>query len=123
MKPSRLWWLVTALAIVAAALLITWTGSAPSGRVDPGKIMAAAQAFAGQLRAEGKAIPAEAPLNQLVERGLLQPEDVSGFAGFEVSVTLQPDANDPRQVLMRARMPDGGEIVALNDGSVQQHRK
>jgi hypothetical protein len=35
-------------------------------------------------------------------------------------VTLGVDPQNLRQVLMRARLPDGTEIVALNDGSVQQ---
>ena len=41
---------------------------------------------------------------------------------MKVSVTLAVDPQNLRQVLMRARLPYGIEIVALNDGSVQVRR-
>ena len=65
----------------------------------------------------------EVSLERLIAQGLLTSNDVSGFAGMKVSVTLGVDPQNLRQVLMRARLPDGTEIAALNDGSVQQMRR
>ena len=55
-------------------------------------------------------------------QGLLTSNAVAGFAGMKVTVTLGLDPQNLRQVLMRARQPNGEEIVALNDGSVQVQR-
>ena len=44
--------------------------------------------------------------------------DVNGFAGMEI--TLSADEARPQEVLIRAHLADGHEIVALADGSVQQ---
>jgi hypothetical protein len=84
--------------------------------------MAAAKAYGDQLKSTGAAVPAEVSLDQLIARGLLTSNDVTGFAGMKVSVTLSVDPQNFNQVLLRARQPNGQEIVASNDGSVQVRR-
>ena len=49
--------------------------------------------------------------------------DVSGFAGIKVSANLLADESRPQEILLRDRLPDGHEIVALGDGNVRQVRR
>jgi hypothetical protein len=101
-------------------LLLLQSAPTSPGLVDVPKLMAAASAYAQQLTASGAAVPSEVSLERLIAQGLLRSNDVAGFTGMKVSVTLAVDPQNLGQVLMRARLPDGTEIVARNDGSVQQ---
>ena len=91
-----------------------------SGRVNALKIMTAAQTYAHDLKAHGLAVPATVALQDLIAQGLLTTADVSGFAGMDVTVSLVHADRSPQEVLMRVRLQDGSQIVALEDGSVQQ---
>jgi len=42
---------------------------------------------------------------------------------MDVQINLSADVTRPGDVLARARLPDGVEIIALADGSVQQRRR
>jgi len=116
---------LTVMAVVAVVLIaasvtyFTFTRPAP-GRVNAPKILAAAQTYAHDLRAHGQAVPATVALQDLLARGLLSPADVSGFGGMEVTVSLTANDRNPQDILIRVRMQDGGQIVALADGSVQE---
>ena len=104
--------------VVIAAVLLVFAFSQP-GTVDAAKIFSAAQAYTRDLQRQGISVPPTVQLKELIDRKLLKPEDVSGFAGAEVTVSLTADPNDPRAVLIRARFPDGQEIVMLTDGTVR----
>lgn len=110
------------LAITVMSLIYLRFAGAATGRVDAPKILAAARAYAQSLTADGTPIPASVNLRDLVARGRLLPGDISGFAGMEVTATLAIAPNRPQEVLMRARLPNGDEMVALADGSVHQAR-
>ena len=114
----------TVLAAIGGAIIVTsvacFTLASPDfGRVDAPKIFAAVQSYANDLQAHGKALPATVTLRGLMARGLLKPEDVSGFAGMDVAISLDPSQSDAQDVWMRVRMQDGSQVVALADGSVQ----
>ncbi|HWQ92812.1 MAG TPA: hypothetical protein VN673_14140 [Clostridia bacterium] len=64
--------------------------------------------------------PQPSPLQELIDRQLLTASDVSGFTGMQVTVTLSAESQNPQEILIRARLADGHEIVALADGSVHQ---
>ena len=87
------------------------------------KIVAATQAYARDLKASGATVPASVPLQELVARGFLNAEDVIGFRGLEVTVSLTADETRPQQILIRARLPDGYELAVFADGSVQQLKR
>jgi hypothetical protein len=114
--------LAIVLAVAVASLLIMISRLTPVGRVDVPKLIAAVKTYVEQLRSTGAAVPAEVSLDQLIARGFLTSNDVAGFTGTKVSVTVAADPQNLNQVLMRARQPNGEEIVALNDGSVQVQR-
>ncbi|MBE7501183.1 MAG: hypothetical protein HS113_12920 [Verrucomicrobiales bacterium] len=88
--------------------------------INLAKVLAASERYRGELEAAGQPVPQTVSLGALLERGWLRTEDLPGFAGLEVEVALQPDPARPQDVLMRARFPDGDELVALADGSVQR---
>ncbi|MGD0744839.1 MAG: hypothetical protein ABSA45_06760 [Verrucomicrobiota bacterium] len=108
---------VAVMMIAASIAYFAFTCSAP-GRVDAPKILAAAQAYAHDLQARGSVVPASVALQDLVSKGLLNPADVSGFAGMEVTISLTASDRRPQDILMRVRMHDGSQMVALADGSV-----
>lgn len=88
--------------------------------VNLARVLTASERYRAELEAAGRPAPDTVSLGVLLERGWLRAEDIPGFAGLEVEVALQPDPARPQDVLMRARFPDGDELVALADGSVQR---
>ena len=117
-KKHVLFILVGLAAVVVAGLILLSPSGA--GRVDPGKIIAAARVYTHELRAAGAPIPDSVSLDELIAKGYLKRDDVAGFKGIEVSVYLVGNTNQPGPpVLMRARMPDGHDMVVLGDGTVQ----
>lgn len=93
------------------------------GHVDGPKILKAAQAYAHDLHARGLPVPPAVALEELVTNGLVRPDDVSGFAGMEVTVSLTANGSNPQEVLMHVRMQDGSQFVTLADGSVHEVTK
>jgi len=111
-------------AIVALLALTVYVStrspSASPGKVDAPRILAAAREYTRLFMAQHLPVPASVNVDELISRGLLRPEDVAGFAGAEVSVSLKGDPRDPHTVLMRAKFKDGKDLLLLADGSVQQ---
>ena len=81
--------------------------------------MAAAQAYAHDLQVRGLAVPATVDLRDLVAKGLVNSADVSGFDGMQVTVSLAASIGNFQDVVMRVRLQDGSQLVALADGSIQ----
>ncbi len=117
--------LAVAAAVLIAAASVLYIISSPSRveGVNAEKIVAATQAYARDLKASGATVPASVPLQELVARGFLNAEDVIGFRGLEVTVSLTADETRPQQILIRARLPDGYELAVFADGSVQQLKR
>ncbi|MDB6111670.1 MAG: hypothetical protein JWR69_3420 [Pedosphaera sp.] len=118
MKIKHFLLILVGLALVAGVGYFFFMPS-PPGRVDAEKIIAAAQAYTRELRASSTPLPPSVSMDQLITKGLLKREDVSGFDGVEVIVYLSGSTNAPRSVLMRAHLPDGQDVVVLTDGSVE----
>lgn len=114
---------VLTLVIVAGSWFYFASSSSKPGYVDWGKLLAAVKIHKDDLKRQGMEVPASVSLKELITRGLLSEADVSGFSGIDVSLNMSADESRPQDVLVRARLPDGHEIVALGDGSVQQVRK
>ncbi len=120
MKATAIAGIITAVALGAAVLVLLYANHQAPGWVNARQVVAAAQQYGVQLKARGEVVPTEVPLEELLASGLLKPQDVQGFAGMKVTVALAVDPQKSQEVLLRARLPSGQEIVALNDGSVQQ---
>jgi hypothetical protein len=114
------------MIVAAVAVLMMVAGSIYVGDHSPhpamsqySKVLAAANAYSISLKNQGLWVPASVTLQELGMRGFLQPSDVAGFEGMQVTISLRPDESQPQDALMRVRLPDGQEVVALGDGSVQ----
>ncbi len=114
---------VLTMVIVAGGWIYFSSSSSQPGHVDGDKLLSAVKIYKGNLKRQGMDVPASVSLKELIARGLLTEADMSGFWGLDISVILSADEIRPQNVLMRARFPDGHEIVALGDGSVQQVRR
>jgi hypothetical protein len=91
---------------------------------DGPKLIAAVAAYKHALEHNGAPVPDTVSLAQLLNRGLLKPEDVRAFAGWQASISLKADETTPQAILMRVQWPGGDdELVLLADGSVQQPRR
>ena len=118
--------LIFAAAIILAAIvgcLILIVQKPQKGHLDAGKITAAMHAYSSKMKSEEQPLPPTIPLQELVARGFLKHEDVSAFDGMEVTVYLTVDDTNSQAVLMRVQLPDGNQVVALTDGSIQQVAK
>jgi hypothetical protein len=92
----------------------------PAAALDATRLAAAVRSYADTLRTEGKTVPTSVSLDQLIARGLLAPDDVSLFAGLEVTLNPAADESRPQDLLAQVRFPDGAVVAALADGSIQQ---
>ena len=113
------------MAVVAVVLIAVISTFFPfprpvPSRVNDAKIFSAAQTYAHDLRAHGLPVPATVALQDLLAKGLLTPADAGDFVGMDVTVSLTASEQHPTDVLMRVRMKDGSQFVALTDGSVQE---
>jgi hypothetical protein len=119
MKPMFIALAVAVGLMALASLIYLGTGRATGG-VDAVKILHAAQAYTRAIHSQGAQVPQSVDLQELIARGLLEPGDVRGFAGAEVTISLIANPRNPRDVLLRMRLADGHELAALIDGSVIQ---
>lgn len=125
MKLSRIAGMVLAVVLavsVAGLILLASKPATPPGNINLPKLMEAVSAYREHLTRTGAPVPSEVSLDRLIAQGLLTSDDVSAFAGLQVTVPLATDPKNLQQVLMRVRMPDGQEIIAMNDGSGRQGR-
>lgn len=123
MEARQRWAILGGVVVVAVIAVLLLVPRAPQGQVDARRLFEAIQGYTQQARASGTPVPATVALQELLTRGLLQPQDVSGFDGMEVTVALKADPTDPGAVLMEARAPDGYRIVLLVDGRVLTYAK
>lgn len=112
--------LLAALLMLGGGMTYLYLTTDSSGQVDASKIVSAAWSYSGDLRSKGRPVPESVTLEELIKLGFLAEADVSGFDGMQVSVNLHADPNRPKDVLLRARLQDGTELITLADGTVQQ---
>jgi len=114
--------IIIALIVIVGGYLL-FTPKSQKGHIDAQKIVTAIHAYNDKLKSQNQPLPETISLQQLIAQGFLKSEDVNAFNGMDVTVSLAIDEANPQQVLMRAKMPDGIQIVALADGSIQQVAK
>ncbi len=103
--------------VVCVALKICWPQKQPVFKDAP-KLVSAMHAFAHDLTAKGRPLPATVSLRELVSGGYIAAGDVHAFDGMEVTISLHADEADPQDIVMQARMPDGSVVALIADGSV-----
>jgi hypothetical protein len=115
------------ISVIAVLILIVGLGNVLhqatsqqlSGHVDAVKLIQAAKVYAEIRKEQGLPVPNSVNLRELISSGLLTEADVLGFNGIQVDISIPNAEIGPQQVMVRARMADGYELVALGDGSVQ----
>lgn len=123
MKPTLIRWAVPSLMLIAAVMLLLARQERPPGQIHGGHLTEAVQAYAQQLREQGRPVQGFVTLGELLRQGHLSERDVQGFEGMEVSVNLEAGESRPGEILVRVVAPDGQIFAALADGSVQSLRR
>ena len=118
------------LAGMAGALgfCIMHKDSAGADMASTAKLMAAFAAYSDSLRAQHLPMPPTVNSQELIERGLLNEEDLRRFGAEKLTISLalfgqEGTESYPGLVLMQAELSDGTFVVLLGDGSVQAVRK
>jgi|KBSSwiStaDraftv2_1062776.scaffolds.fasta_scaffold119103_2 hypothetical protein len=120
MNKRRRWLMFVVATLLAGAPWAMYWVNRSSRQVDPKRIIEAVQGFCRDQRTTGKAIPENIALRELVASGYLKAGDVRAFDGIEVTIYTTGDETRPQSVLIRARLPDGTEMLGLADGSTAQ---
>jgi hypothetical protein len=110
---------------IIAVLCYLWIASSSSspGRVDAEKLVRAVDAYTRDLQTRGIPMGKSVSLENLIQSGFLDRDDVSGFDGMEVHIDVDADETKPQHTMVRVRMPDGHELAVFGDGSVQSVEK
>jgi len=109
-----------AIMVAAGLVYLSLASKDTSAKFNGAAIVAAARAYTRDLQVRKQPIPQSVSLEELVALHFLRPGEIEAFRGMKATILLTADAGNPQGVLMRVRMPDGGEFVLLNDGSAQQ---
>jgi hypothetical protein len=109
-----------AVMVAAGLVYLLVVSKEPSARFNGAAIVAAARAYTQDLQVRKQPIPQSVSLDELVAGHFLKPEDVAVFRGAKATVMLTSEDHGPKAELMRVRLPDGGEVVLLGDGSVRE---
>jgi hypothetical protein len=111
------------ILMIAFGVYYVRTHSDHPGMPEYAAVLRAAAAYSQQLTAQGLPAPQSASLEDLTRRGLVRQSEVGAFQGLGVTISLKPGAAQPQDTLMTVTFPDGRELVALGDGSIQQRAK
>ena len=121
-KANRTILVIAAILILSAIAYVAFYSGGTQGNVDTGKLVLAVQRFSSEKGAAGVPLPQQISIRELVSLGYLEKQDVRGFEGMDVVISLDVDETHAEQVLLRARLPDGTVEALMGDGSVQRMR-
>jgi hypothetical protein len=110
--------LLVVAALASTALILHWQHSQSVVRFH--ELASAVQSYSRDHISRGQPLPASVTLRDLVSGGYIPTKDVRAFDGLDVAFYPTVSDSDPQAVLVRVRMSDGSQIVALSDGSIQQ---
>jgi hypothetical protein len=113
---------VVAALLVSAALIYRWQRTQTAFNNLP-RLAVAVQNYSRELASHGQPMPASVTLQDLESHGYISSNDVRAFMGAEVTFYPTVSHTNLQATLVRVRMPDGVQIAALADGSVQELSK
>jgi hypothetical protein len=111
--------LVAVVVLVCVALILHWQRAERTFSILP-KLGMAVQSYSRDLTLHGQSLPSSVTLQDLASGGYISAEDVRQCAAMDITFYPTTSGSDPTFILVRVRMPDGVQIVALADGSVQE---
>jgi hypothetical protein len=109
------------MILVGGGIYAFW-GGATTGRINGLKIVAAARAYTHALQESHAPVQVTVPLQTLIDKGFLKAGDVGALTGLDARIFLVAGSGSPA-ILMQVHMPDGSDLVLLDDGSVRQSRR
>jgi hypothetical protein len=109
-----------AFMVAAALVYVFLVSKESSAKFNGAAIVAAARSYTRDLQARKEPVPKSVTLEDLAAHHFLKPEEIAAFRGMNATVTLTSTKSSPQTVLMRVHLPEGGDVVLLADGSVQQ---
>jgi len=114
--------IAAAVAIMVAAGLVYLlvVSKETVTRFNGAAIVAAARDYTRDLQARKQLLPKSVSLEELVTQHYLKPGEIEAFHGLNAMVMLTGSSGATPSVVMQVHFPDGGDIVLLSDGSVQQ---
>ena len=110
--------LLVAVAALASWLLISRWQHSLSFKSLP-KLSVAMRSYSHDQVSRGRPLPSSVTLQDLVGGGYVSADEVRDLGGADVTFYPAISESDPQAVLVRVRMPNGSQMVALADGSVQ----
>jgi 4-amino-4-deoxy-L-arabinose transferase-like glycosyltransferase len=110
--------LLIAVAAFASWLLISRWEHSQSFKSLP-KLVAAMQTYSHDQVSHGRPLPSSVTLQDLLGGGYISAAEVRDLGGGDVTFYPTVSESGPQAILVRVRMPDGSQTVALSDGSVQ----
>jgi len=111
---------VVAIMVAATLVYVFLVSKETSAKFNGAAIVAAARAYTRDLQARKQPVPKSVSLEELAALHFLKPEEIAPFRGMNATITLTSTESAPQTVLMRVHFPDGGDILLLGNGSVQQ---
>jgi len=109
-----------AIMVAAGLVYVFLVSKEPSAKFNGAAIVAAARAYTRDLQVRRQPMPKSVTLEELAARHFLKPEEIAAFRGLNATIMLTSQASNAQTILMRVHFPDGGDIILLGDGSVQQ---
>jgi len=110
------------VAMLLGGILYLRTQASHPSSHDYNRVLAVARAYASELVAQGKPIPETVTLQELTALGRIGVREALAFKDLEVILRLKQGEAGPQEALMVVKFPDGPDVIALGDGSVQQRR-
>ena len=110
--------LLVAISAIASWLLVSRWQHSPSFQSLP-KLAAAMRSYSHDQVSHGRPLPSSVTVQDLVSGGYISAGEVRDLGGADVTFYPSASESDPQAVLVRVRMLDGSQTVALADGSIQ----
>jgi hypothetical protein len=105
-------------ALVSVGLIYRWRHLGPTVK-DFARLPPAIHQYCRDRISRGQPPPPAITVKDLVAGKYISAEDAHAFDGMDLNIYAVVDETEPQAILVRARMPDGTQIVALADGSIQ----
>jgi hypothetical protein len=84
------------------------------------RIVAAVKSYSRDHISRRQPLPASVTFQDLISGGYISTNDVRNIGVADATFYPVASNRDPKAVLVRVRMLDGSQIIALTDGSVQK---
>ena len=84
------------------------------------KIVAAVRSYSRDHISRGQPLPTSVRFQDLISSGYISTNDIHNIGVADATFYPTASNRDPKAVLVRVRMLDGSQIIALTDGSVQK---